>query len=154
MAVGSPSRSCAWCITLPLWLLPSHQRTKGCLCQAWLIWFLLMSYLPFFSATIHTLLPIPHVVNSRLWFRDYTKFFCICTCTHTVQGSCPTPVSAGASLKRAMYSPRVDETRRHTFILTWVPLSPPQAIYTVEKVNCLKHQQCYFSWFQKHCIWY
>lgn len=126
---------------------------------------------PFLPITIsfHTSTPpSPHYISSKRRFGDHTDFFCIChkpfnihTHTHarthaqTVQGSCMIPDLAGASLKCAMYSPRLDEAHRQTFIPTWLPLSfPPRAIYTVEKVNCLKHQRCYFSWFQKHCIWY
>lgn len=164
----TPQRSCVWCITFPtVWLLPSHQRTKGCLCQAWLIWFLLMSYLPFSplpSASTHqpplhpiilapngaletTLISFAFVTNPSTYTHTHAR-----THAQTVQGSCTIPDLAGASLKCAMYSPRLDEAHRQTFIPTWLP--PPRAIYTVEKVNCLKHQRCYFSWFQKHCIWY
>lgn len=67
-----------------------------------------------------------------------------------------THAQRGASLRRLMYSPREDEAHRQAFIPTWVLFffCSPWAIYTLEKVNCLKHQQCYFSWIQKHCIWY
>ena len=36
------------------------------------------------------------------------------------------PDLAGASLKRAMFSPRVDEAHRQTFIPTQAPFSPPE----------------------------
>ncbi len=100
----------------------------------------------------------PHYINSTRCFRDHTDFlwsrlppFCTHTHTHTHCAGF-LPDSAGASLKRAMYSPGVDEAHRQTFIPTRVPLPPPRTIFTVEKVNCLKHQRCYFSWIQKHCM--
>lgn len=59
------------------------------------------------------------------------------THTHSVQW---------ASQKCVMYSPRLDEAHGRTFIPTSVHFFfSPSAIYTVEKVNCLKHRRCYFS---------
>lgn len=54
-------------------LLPSHGGTKGCLCQAWLIQFLLMSYLG----------PLPRVrvTEKGAWgwgVGGLTDFLCVC----------------------------------------------------------------------------
>lgn len=93
---------------------------------------------PFLPITIsfHTSLPFPHYINSKRCFGDHAGFFCIYlppsthihTHIHTVQGSCPTPVSAGASLKCAMYSPRVDEAHIRSHLTS--SFSPPSHLHS------------------------
>lgn len=141
---GGEGESCAWCITLPtVWLLPSHQRTKGCLCQAWLISFLLMSYLRFSPTVSRQHSPPPKGASETA----ATSFAFVChPSTHT---QCTVGLSEMCHLfSPTGWSTRTDVHSHSSFF------SSPWAIYTVEKVNCLKHQRCNFIWVQKHCIWY
>ena len=94
-----------------------------------------MSYLPFFLSHRHRL---PHVTPPSpiiLTPDNHTDFLFAFVSAHTpTYTHCAEflPDWAGASLKRAMYSPRVDEAHRqtHSFPLEFLFLLPPQEPFT------------------------
>lgn len=121
------------CIVLPtVAAAVTTGEQRDCLCQVWLIWFLLTSlYLgssPCCCAHSPTPPPTPHpvILPPHTSVEGHTDFFCICLPPFNTH----THVSAGALLKRA----REDEEHRQTDLHSCSCFSSSlRAVYTVGK---------------------